>query len=765
MNAKNPYDQFDDLDETLENPGRRSRLNRFLLLFVFAGVAMACRAEEAQFKLSSLVLPQEVSYTLGPVTLTRALEQATSASKTGKTSSLQNHEASSTKKTVGSGVESVTSSGHSSGYNLGGSIGGSSGGSGSVSLMGLLGVNFSIGGKVSGEDSSRQKTTNHNGTESALENSRQSASGSSSEFEEQEQYGSYHLRFTVSFKSKDPSDTFLVGGPNASVILNGFSSPVKVPYTERNVAVRLGAEERILFFDYPIADQVTLRDAKRFAATGRRNAVTLSLTGDDFPVVSERTKRNMVSEITRIMQTIPNTVVSLDFGDVKRLSPWRIRRKFDRSSGRGGQHVTIREALEALNEVIAKDEEMPEVAFKFAKDGRLEAVCDTPTLAPPRKDDLTFIAVSVVTDTHEADTEVHFPTKTFLSRPLSDFSDVRFVQLQLSELVQASVTAPETVKTLGEEVKSALPSVDGAEKLWRIKSALAAFEAEDYNKGWELSVDIQDADPRIQFCVGACYSRGVDGVSPNLQTAVCWLRKSAEQGYSEAQNMLGVFYRKGLGVAKDDAEAVRWFRKAAGQGYASAQVNLGSMYSEGLGVKKNDVEAVRWFRKAAEQGDAKAQYSLGNMYLEGHGVEKNDAEAVRWYRKGAEQGEAIAQHNLGYMYAEGRGVAKDDAEAVRWFRKSAEQGAASAQVELGLGYADGRGVEQNDSEAVRWFRKGAEQGDASAQRNLGYMYAEGRGVAKDDAEAVRWFRKAAEQGDVDAQNELRERGLSWRATQ
>ena len=788
-----------DVKQYAENLVRWSRLSGLLLLFVFAGV---CGAEEMPFKMSSLVLPQGVSYTLGPVTLTRALEQATSANKTGKTSSLQSHETSSTKKTVGSGVESSTSSGHSSGYNFGGSIGGSSGGTGSVSLMGLLGINLGgIGGKVSGEDSSRLKSTNHNGTESTSENSRQSASGSSREFEEQEQYGSYHLRFTVSFKSKDLSDTFLVGGPNASVILNGFSTPVKVPYTERNEAIRLGAEERILFFDYPIADQVTLQDAKRFAATGRRNAVTLSLTGDDFPVVSERTKHNVVSEITRIMQTIPNTVVSLDFGDVKRLSPWRIRRKFARSSGRGGQHVTIREALEALNGVIAKDEEMPEVTFKFAKDGRLEAVGDTPALASPRKDDLTFIAVSVVTDTYEADTEVHFPTKAFLSRPLSDFTDVRFVQLQLSELVQASVKAPETVKTLSEEVKSALPSVDGAEKLWCIKSALVAFEAEDYNKGWELSVDIQDSDPRIQFYVAECYCKGLGGASSNEQKAVCWYRKSAEQGYADAQGFLGDMYYDGRGVAKDDVEAVRWFRKAAGQGSARGQNALGCMYFEGRGVEEDHAEAVRWVRKAAEQGLAYAQCNLGDMYSGGRGVEKDDVEAVRWFRKAAEQGNASAQAKLGLRYADGRGVEIDDSEAVRWFRKAAEQGDASAQRNLGNMYLEGLGVEKNDAEALRWFRRGAEQGDADAQGGLGYMYLAGRGVVmdaaeavlwfrkaaeqghvqaqyvlgevystgigvtKDDTEAVRWYRKAAKQGYADAQQVLRERGLSWQATQ
>jgi uncharacterized protein len=48
-----------------------------------------------------------------------------------------------------------------------------------------------------------------------------------------------------------------------------------------------------------------------------------------------------------------------------------------------------------------------------------------------------------------------------------------------------------------------------------------------------------------------------------------------------------------LQVTKDAAEAAKWFRKAADQGYAEAQVVLGVSYAEGRGVAKDAVEAVK----------------------------------------------------------------------------------------------------------------------------------------------------------------------------
>jgi hypothetical protein len=115
-----------------------------------------------------------------------------------------------------------------------------------------------------------------------------------------------------------------------------------------------------------------------------------------------------------------------------------------------------------------------------------------------------------------------------------------------------------------------------------------------------------------------------------------WWRKLAEQGYASAQYELGNRYYLGRGVYKNEDEAVKWFRQAmnqgcidtlsnleygeyvsdniellrkvAEQGYAEAQYMLGNRYT--TIAHWNPDEAVKWWRKAAEQGHAAAQKEL-----------------------------------------------------------------------------------------------------------------------------------------------------------
>jgi len=260
----------------------------------------------------------------------------------------------------------------------------------------------------------------------------------------------------------------------------------------------------------------------------------------------------------------------------------------------------------------------------------------------------------------------------------------------------------------------------------------------------------ENGDCDAQLNIGLMYKNG-RGVAKDDAQAVEWFRKAAEQGHSEAQFNLGVMYANGLGVAKDDVQAVAWYCKAAQQENSGAQTSLGLMYDSGRGVARNYVQAVAWYRKAAEQGNSEAQFDLGVMYMNGRGVPKDDVQALAWYRKAAEQGHSGAQNNLGVMCENGRGVPKDDVQAVAWYRKAAEQGQSIPQNNLGIKYAYGQGVAQDYAQAVAWYRKAAEQGYSQAQFNLGAMYDNGQGVAKDDAQAVAWYRKAAEQGHSDAQ--------------
>jgi TPR repeat protein len=127
-----------------------------------------------------------------------------------------------------------------------------------------------------------------------------------------------------------------------------------------------------------------------------------------------------------------------------------------------------------------------------------------------------------------------------------------------------------------------------------------------------------------------------------------------------------------MGVPQELEEAVRWTRKSADQGHADAQYMLGFLYRTGQGVAQDLVKAARWNRKAAEQGLAKAQGDLALMYHEGNGVAQDHGEAARWFQKAADQGDAMSQFNLGHVYALGEGVTKDLENAVYWFRKAEE---------------------------------------------------------------------------------------------
>jgi TPR repeat protein len=66
----------------------------------------------------------------------------------------------------------------------------------------------------------------------------------------------------------------------------------------------------------------------------------------------------------------------------------------------------------------------------------------------------------------------------------------------------------------------------------------------------------------------AAYNRG------DYVPAVRVFRTLAEQGNAKAQNVLGVMFRKGEGVAKSPVRAHMWFSFAAKRGEAGARAEL-----------------------------------------------------------------------------------------------------------------------------------------------------------------------------------------------
>lgn len=93
----------------------------------------------------------------------------------------------------------------------------------------------------------------------------------------------------------------------------------------------------------------------------------------------------------------------------------------------------------------------------------------------------------------------------------------------------------------------------------------------------------------------------------DYQTALHLWTEEAENGDSDAQEMLGAMYATGKGTQKDNVAAAKWYRMAAEQGKTSAQYSLGTVYYEGLGVQKSLEHAYAWWLVSAANGNKGAK--------------------------------------------------------------------------------------------------------------------------------------------------------------
>ena len=68
----------------------------------------------------------------------------------------------------------------------------------------------------------------------------------------------------------------------------------------------------------------------------------------------------------------------------------------------------------------------------------------------------------------------------------------------------------------------------------------------------------------VEVSESADFQKGFDAYKKgDYGTALLEWKPLAEQGDADAQNKLGLMYRKGKGVSKDNKTAVKWYKLAA----------------------------------------------------------------------------------------------------------------------------------------------------------------------------------------------------------
>jgi len=165
---------------------------------------------------------------------------------------------------------------------------------------------------------------------------------------------------------------------------------------------------------------------------------------------------------------------------------------------------------------------------------------------------------------------------------------------------------------------------------------------------------------------------------PSNVVALQRLKEAAELGSPDAQYELASIYAEGRGVHKDMNQALLWGRKAAQQGNVQAQFSVGRALIES-GNPGQSAEGMTYLQQAAEGGNVNATLYWANVVGKGeHGVPRDEARAEALLKPWAEKGNADCQFVLAALYKFGDSFTDRRDEAYVWMQRAADQGHSDA---------------------------------------------------------------------------------------
>lgn len=129
-------------------------------------------------------------------------------------------------------------------------------------------------------------------------------------------------------------------------------------------------------------------------------------------------------------------------------------------------------------------------------------------------------------------------------------------------------------------------------------------------------------------------------------------------------------------VSQQQSADIRQLEFACSTGNATACHELGVRYRRGAGVARNDARAAMLFQTACQSGKAVSCYDLGVLYLAGEGVARDDARAAKLFQTACDGGNGDGCNNIAVLYERGQGVARDDLRAMKLYERACAAGSA-----------------------------------------------------------------------------------------
>lgn len=275
-----------------------------------------------------------------------------------------------------------------------------------------------------------------------------------------------------------------------------------------------------------------------------------------------------------------------------------------------------------------------------------------------------------------------------------------------------------------------------------------------------------DGDPKSLFDLARLHDTGYDSILQDTLRSNALYLISAEKGYAPARNFIGFRYYNGDGFNRNIDSALYWIQKAADDGDITAASNLGYLLSQGSDIPHDYQAALAWLKKAAEAGLPTAIALLADMKRQGLGCNPDTLAAVSLYEQASDRGVGDAQLKLlAMMGFKWKSLPADSAlvlgmkyytgsapvAGVDLLEHAADADNPKALALLGDAYSRGIGVEYDHDKSIDYFFKAAQAGDPSAQFIIAELL-EFFPDAIDTEPAKYWYNLAEKAGITDSES-------------
>jgi TPR repeat protein len=221
-----------------------------------------------------------------------------------------------------------------------------------------------------------------------------------------------------------------------------------------------------------------------------------------------------------------------------------------------------------------------------------------------------------------------------------------------------------------------------------------------------------------QFCLGLANLIG-EGVPQDFSKAFKWFSTASARKHNRAQMRLAECYTFGRGVSKNQSTADVIYLKLANEGYPQAQALMGLILFNRFLNDKNlstAIQAYKWLSLASIRAPDLARdrdQLLNHLPKQSLAYAQKLAGDFKPVNPGSVTvTEPVAQQKSNTVDT------NILSRLVRWQHELATNGSAYAQYELGLRYLKGDGVPTNQLLAAHWLRAASTNGNDEAAKAL-----------------------------------------------